>query len=311
MFKIINLFLVIVLASPGFSIAQSYSISAAKVSVPINESFSFNIVAIDSNFVSRYYNFTDRTITLLSIALNDKEYIFAGKQGAGVDCEYGKFTPSMDGSFFYKAPGKVPSKNPVAASISFLDEKKQKIIVISTITVTSCKNSLRMNDGPLMCFDKIGTNIQSSPQLGTAVYLTSKGFTMGSFVGIDKQNKYYSVGFNFKGKQKGSYSWDMKACPCNESNQVNDKANKASFSITNLGQNSDAFTSFACTDCDDPDKCAIVPLSGTVWILEYGPVGGKIKGFFIGKLIQNLKEGDPITVECQFELNRIADISNQ
>src|SRR5262245_37817358 len=67
--------------------------------------------------------------------------------GAGVETKSGTLTPGLvPGVYLYKAPNVVPSRNPVAISVSFIDDDGQKIILVSNIRVTVCHNSFQEDE---------------------------------------------------------------------------------------------------------------------------------------------------------------------
>lgn len=230
---------------------------------------------------------------------------------AGVQTQWGTLIPGLQpGIYTYKAPSVVPSKNPVAVSVSFTDEAGQKIILVCNIRIMECGNSFQEGEQEVVCFSKPGNQVgAATPMASAGLYYGGKGITTISVQGMDKDMKMYTLQLSFAGKGTGTYHWDFKACPCKVSSEVNkDVKNVAGIIIGPPGGIPDKYDIITCTNCDDDDHCAVLPMEGIINVHEYGPVGGKIKGAVVGKFIKNQPNGNPIDIIFRFEVPRYADV---
>lgn len=232
--------------------------------------------------------------------------------GAGAETQWGTLIPGLvAGVYTYKAPNTVPARNPVAVSVSFADAKGSKIILVCNIRITTCRLSFQENNNDVVCLDKPGGSQAVTGTTGTGAYVSAKASTLISVQAVGKDMNIYSINAMFGGKGKGTYHWDLKACPCKNSGEVNGKAkNTSQISIGPPGGQANNYIIFTCRLCDDADRCTIVPMEGIINIHEYGPPGGKIKGAIVGQFIKNPPNNHAVEVIFRFEVTRLPDINN-
>ncbi|HYF30090.1 MAG TPA: hypothetical protein VD993_03125 [Chitinophagaceae bacterium] len=225
--------------------------------------------------------------------------------------QWGTLTPGLvPGTYTYKAPSAVPARNPVAISVSFTDASGQKIVLVSNIRITTCSFSFQQDEDDPICFSKqINSQYANRAMSLTGLYFISRGTTLITAQGMDKDMKLYTVQISFAGKGPGVYEWDFEECACEESGVVNgDVRNTTQVMIGAPGGSQDLFEIFTCRDCNDPDNCLIVPMQGVIYIYEYGPPGGKIRGVVAGTFIRNPPSSDGTEVVFRFEVTRHPDI---
>jgi hypothetical protein len=253
------------------------------VTIPTNAKLNFEIGAI---------NESGKIETVVSDINTSAVWTINGQP---LNPAYGKLdlNPLNKTKATYTAPEKVPPRNPVAVSVSFIedDDKKTRITLVCNVTVANLNNYFYLENKGLYQLDdiylgamesKVALAVEQEGQLVISVNGTSKGAADSHLTSIMSMN----VMLDMSGMVE--HPWKTT------------EGGKGSSTVTLSYTNDEGkhFT-FGSGDClpHGSGSCQTVSLQGTTYLFQYNKQTGVVQGTFYGTLMT----ANPVGTTVQYE----------